>query len=198
MPVMPNYIRPRRAGATVFFTVCLARQGSALLIDHVDLLREAVAHTRDLRPFGIDAWVVLPDHMHTVWTLPCDDANYSQRWGMIKARFSRHLRILARVGKAREVAVGWKPTLRQEAGAGTELLEVERLRAERSPSKVAKKDAGIWQRRFWEHHVRGPAEHAEILRYCHVDPVTHGLVARPEDWVCSSIHREIREGRWVA
>lgn len=61
---MPNYIRPRVAGATVFFTVCLAQKGTSLLVDHVDILREAVGHVRRQRPFGIDAWVVLPDHMH--------------------------------------------------------------------------------------------------------------------------------------
>ncbi|MGP6086908.1 REP-associated tyrosine transposase [Antarctobacter jejuensis] len=89
---MPNYRRPKISGGTVFFTVCLAQRGSALLVDEIDILREAVQATRARRPFGIDAWVVLPDHMHAVWTLPEEEASYSQRWGMIKARFSKFVR----------------------------------------------------------------------------------------------------------
>jgi putative transposase len=43
------------------------------------------------RPFHIDAWVVLPDHMHCIWTLPPGDTNYSERWKAIKIRFARAL-----------------------------------------------------------------------------------------------------------
>ena len=175
MAGMPNYIRPRVPGATVFFTVCLARAGTSLLTDHVDLLREAVAHTRRRRPFGIDAWVLLPDHMHAVWTLPADDADYSQRWGSIKARFSKHLRLR---GAAPEV-----PDFGRRGGVNPALRKGE---------------TGIWQQRFWDRHARGPAERAEMVRYCHMDPVRHGLVSRPEDWLCSSVHRDMRNGTWTA
>ena len=65
----------------------------------------------------------------------------------------------------------------------------------RSPSKVAKGDAGVWQRRFWEHHIRDADDHAAHLRYCWANPVRHGLVERPADWPHSSIHRDIRLGR---
>jgi putative transposase len=54
-------------------------------------LRKAVQVTRAERPFRIDAWVVLPDHLHAVWTLPEGDADYSVRWRLIKARFSQEL-----------------------------------------------------------------------------------------------------------
>ena len=63
---MPNYIRPKVPGATVFFTVNLADQRSDLLVREVDLLREAVRVTRAERPFRIEAWVELPDHLHAV------------------------------------------------------------------------------------------------------------------------------------
>src|SRR6056297_4359929 len=89
---MPDYVRPRVAGARVFFTVALAERGSRVLVDEVGRLREAVRMTRAERPFGIDAWVVLPDHLHCVWTLPAGDADYSVRWGAIKARFSMSCR----------------------------------------------------------------------------------------------------------
>ncbi|MBK6467989.1 MAG: transposase, partial [Rhodobacter sp.] len=63
---MSQYIRPKRPGARVFFTVALADRGADTLVRHVDQLREAVRATKVERPFGIDAWVVLPDHMHCV------------------------------------------------------------------------------------------------------------------------------------
>ncbi|HUS53600.1 MAG TPA: hypothetical protein VMY41_06295 [Thermohalobaculum sp.] len=76
---MPNYLRPDVPGATIFFTVALAERGSDLLVREIDRLRDAVQATRNARPFGIDAWVVLPDHLHCVWTLPDSDADFSTR-----------------------------------------------------------------------------------------------------------------------
>ena len=73
---MSQYLRPKRPGATVFFTVGLAQRGSDVLVQEIAALREAVRATRAERPFAIDAWVVLPDHMHCVWTLPAGDSGY--------------------------------------------------------------------------------------------------------------------------
>ena len=64
---------------------------STLLVDHIELLRESVRQTKRAQPFHINAWVVLPEHIHAVWTLPAGDANYSGRWRSIKAYFSREL-----------------------------------------------------------------------------------------------------------
>ena len=89
---MSRYLRPSISGASVFFTVGLSRRGGTLLVDQVELLRSAVRDTMADHPFVIDAWVVLPDHLHAVWTLPEGDTNYSWRWGAIKARFSRSVR----------------------------------------------------------------------------------------------------------
>jgi putative transposase len=69
------------------------------------------------------------------------------------------------------------------------------MRAARSASKRRKQDAGIWQRRFWEHHIRDAADHARHLRFCWGDPVKHGLVARAADWPYSSLRRDLRQGR---
>ena len=85
---MTNYRRLRVAGGTYFFTVNLANRGSTTLTDHIEALREAVRVTRSERPFGIDAAVVLPDHLHMIWTLPGGDADFSTRWRLIKSRFS--------------------------------------------------------------------------------------------------------------
>ena len=85
---MPDYRRNRVAGGTYFFTVALADRRSDLLIREIAALRAAVARTRRLHPFHIEAWVVLPDHMHAVWTLPEGDAAFSTRWALIKRFFS--------------------------------------------------------------------------------------------------------------
>jgi putative transposase len=92
---MPQYRRNWVEGGTYFFTVNLRDRTSNLLVDHVAELREAVRIVRLRAPFQIDAWVVLPDHMHCVWTMPRADANYAQRWRAIKTRFSKALHVNA-------------------------------------------------------------------------------------------------------
>ena len=158
---MPSYLRPRIPAATIFFTVALANRPSALLTDEIARLRWAVAATRMERPFAIDAWVVLPDHMHCIWTLPAGDHDFSTRWRLIKTRFSRGLPM-----------------------------------GHRRPSHIARQERGIWQRRFWEHHIRDEADMAAHLHHCWFNPVKHGLVDRPEAWPYSSVHREIAAGRF--
>ncbi|MFM7653990.1 MAG: REP-associated tyrosine transposase [Paracoccaceae bacterium] len=89
---MSRYIRPCQPGASIFFTVALADRGAQTLVDQVETLRQAVRATKAERPFRIDAWVILPDHMHCVWTLPEGDADFSVRMAAIKARFTRDVR----------------------------------------------------------------------------------------------------------
>jgi len=88
---MPNYRRNRIPGATYFFTVNLRDRRSGLLVAQIDALREAVRAVRRQSPFHIDAWVVLPDHMHCLWTLPLGDSDFPDRWRRIKTAFSRSL-----------------------------------------------------------------------------------------------------------
>lgn len=152
---MSNYIRPKQTGATVFFTVNLADRSSDLLVQEIATLRSVVAKTRAERPFQIDAWVVLPDHMHCVWTLPERDADYSMRWNVIKSRFSHAMRD--------------HPKRR---------------------SHIARREKGVWQRRFWEHHIRDDADYAAHVNYCWTNPVKHGLVETPDAWPYSSYHRD--------
>lgn len=154
---MPDYRRPEITGATIFFTVTLADRGARTLVDEVEALRAAVRKTRAERPFGVEAWVVLPDHMHCVWSLPAGDRDYPTRWRLIKSRFSMGL-----------------------ATGG--------LRS----SHIARNERGIWQRRYWEHHIRDEADLAAHVRYCWFNPVKHGFVERPEDWAWSSVHRDAR------
>lgn len=169
--------KSNRPGASVFFTVCLAQQGDSLLVDQVATLRHCVRRVMAKRPFRIDAWVVLPDHMHAVWTLPWGDANYAERWGAIKAQFTYELR---RPGadpapppaaqKSLDIAVpdtGWSP----------------QPRARPKP---------IWRKRFWEHHLSTAPDLRAAVAYCWYNPVKHGLAARPQDWLYSSVHRDMR------
>lgn len=86
-----RYRRSNIAGATYFFTVAAADRCSSLLVDRIDTLRSAVTYVKRRHPFAIDAFVVLPDHLHAVWTLPPGDADFSTRWALIKATFSRAL-----------------------------------------------------------------------------------------------------------
>ena len=89
---MANYQRVKINGATYFFTVALLeRKGNSLLIQEVDTLRDVVREVKAKYPFHIDGWVVLPDHLHALWTLPADDCDYSLRWRLIKSGFSRAL-----------------------------------------------------------------------------------------------------------
>jgi len=88
---MPDYRRIRVPGGSYFFTVNLLERNSHLLVTHIERLREAVRKVRRQRPFHIDAWVVLPDHLHAVWTLPSHDADYSGRWRAIKIAFAKTL-----------------------------------------------------------------------------------------------------------
>jgi putative transposase len=86
-----RYRRSRAAGGKFFFTLALEDRRATTLVDGVDRLRVTVAQIRQRHPFTIDAFVVLPDHLHAVWTLPAGDVAYSLRWSLIKAGFSRGL-----------------------------------------------------------------------------------------------------------
>ena len=99
---MPDYRRYRIPGGCYFFTVnLLERHPNDLLVRHVDLLRETVREVRQRRPFHIDGWVVLPDHLHCIWTLPTGDADFTTRWRLIKAGFSKRLPKTERRSKVR-------------------------------------------------------------------------------------------------
>ena len=89
---MSNYRRFRVKVGTYFFTVnCLDRTSRHFLIDNIDNLRTAIQRVKNKRPFHIDGWVVLPEHMHCIWTLPDNDDDYATRWRLIKTFFSQSL-----------------------------------------------------------------------------------------------------------
>jgi putative transposase len=156
-----NYRRSRTGGATFFFTVTLADRTASTLTDRVDLLRASYRRVARSLPFETIAICILPDHLHALWQLPQDDADFSARWSWIKSAFARGMRATR----------------------------------ERSASKGAKREKGIWQRRFWEHEIRDEDDLERHVEYIHYNPVKHGLVDRVADWPYSSFHRYVRSGR---
>jgi putative transposase len=99
---MTEYRRFQYLGATWFFTVNLVeRHGNRLLTDRIDLLRMAFAHVKANHPYEIDAIVVLPEHLHCILTLPIGDSDFSTRWGLIKAYFSRRVAKGERISESR-------------------------------------------------------------------------------------------------
>jgi putative transposase len=88
---MVRYRRNWLHGGTYFFTLVLADRRSTALVDNIAALRLAFRATQQERPFTIDAIVVLPDHLHAIFTLPQDDFDFAGRWRRIKGHFSTSL-----------------------------------------------------------------------------------------------------------
>lgn len=87
-----RYRRAFTPGGAFFFTVVTERRRPILATaDAVGVLREAMRAVRAKRPFTIDAMVVLPDHLHCIWTLPSGDADFATRWRLIKTWFTKHV-----------------------------------------------------------------------------------------------------------
>jgi putative transposase len=119
---MTGYRRNTIPGGSFFFTVNLAERRLSLLIEHVDLLRGAFRDVRRRHPFAIDAIVILPDHLHAIWTLPEGDRDYATRWRLIKSAFSRALPSGERISASRAARAErgiwqrryWEHTLRDD------------------------------------------------------------------------------------
>lgn len=162
---MPNYRRYKVEGATYFFTV--KTENNALIFadeSAVGLLGDIMRECIERWPFEQPAIVLLPDHIHALWSLPSGDADYSTRWGWIKKEFTK-----------RHLAIG-----------GTEQPT--------SKSRQANRRRGIWQRRFWEHTIKDEDDFDAHFDYIHWNPVKHGYVSNPIDWPHSSFHRWLDEG----
>lgn len=120
---MTNYRRNFIPGGSYFFTVAIADRSSRLLVEHIDLLRQAFRTVKHEQPFELTAVVILPEHLHCIWTLPPGDIDYPTRWKRIKAGFSRGLprtepRSSSRTAKGERGIWQrrfWEHTLRDEA-----------------------------------------------------------------------------------
>ena len=166
---MPNYRRWRREGGCFFLTVVTCgREPLFRGAQARTLLREAMDAVCRERPWKTEATVVLPEHWHALWRLPEGDTDYSTRVRRVKKLFTRTW--LAAGGRERPVTASQR-----------------RLRRR-----------GIWQARFWEHTIRDAADFKMHLDYVHMNPVRHGLVARPGDWAFSSFRRWVAMGEYEA
>jgi len=156
--------RRARDGNTYFFTVVTFKRQPILCLDICrKALREVIDEVKLSHPFKIEAWVLLPDHLHCIWKLPEGDVDYSMRWGLIKKEFSK--KVKNSVGTAH-------PT----------------------KSRERHREGTIWQKRFWEHQIRDEKDFAAHCNYIHYNPVKHGLVKVPKDWLYSTFHRYVRAG----
>jgi putative transposase len=157
---MPDYRRWYVPGGTFFFTLATdhrRRMLNAALARRC--LREAIENVRTTWPFELLAIVLLPEHLHTIWSLPPGDARYPIRWKRVKEEFTRRY-----------------------LNAGGEEIPP-------SVSRLRHHERGIWQRRYWEHNVRDEDDLKRCVDYIHWNPKKHGHVANIRDWPWSSFHR---------
>ena len=162
---MSNYRRPHVFGGTFFITQVTYHRAPWLCCDVArKALREGIERVRVKYPFVIDAFVLLPDHFHCLWTLTADDQDFSVRLRLIKTYVTKHYG--QALGVNREVSL----------------------------SRKKRGESNLWQRRFWEHLIRDEQDFAKHCDYIHDNPMRHGFCENPQDWQYSSIHRFIAQG----
>lgn len=160
-----RYRRVLVPGATYFFTL-VTYERSPIFADQaaVDIYRRAMRKVQAVRPFTLEAEVILPDHIHLMWTLPEGDADYPTRLRLAKRAFTH------------------------------EFLRTRRDRRDLPGSRVAKGEQAVWQRRYWEHTIRDDCDFQAHLDYIHINPVKHGLVSAAWDWPYSTFANWVERG----
>ncbi len=162
---MSDYRRANIPGGTFFFTVVTFQRRP--LFQHENnckLLGDVIRECKREWPFLINAMVLLPDHLHAIWTMPRGDTNYPARWSIIKKNFT--CRYISNGGSDRRI----------------------------SPGQASERRRGIWQRRFWEHAITDEDEFQNHFDYIHFNPVKHQHAKCPRDWGPSSFHRYTQLG----
>ncbi|MBL7107096.1 MAG: transposase [Phycisphaerae bacterium] len=162
---MSNYRRANFAGGYYFFTAVTYNRREIFVNSNArQCLRKAWRKTRDRHPFDVIAMCLLPEHIHCIWHLPESDCDFSTRWRLIKRYFT----------------IGYIDS------GGKELKQ--------SNSRKCKGEKGIWQRRFWEHHIRDQRDLQNHVDYIHYNPLKHNLVKTLEDWPWSTYHKFVKQG----
>ncbi len=164
---MSNYRRAKIAGGMYFFTVVTENRAPIFHREPIArMLGRIIREAQRRWPFRVPAVVLLPDHLHAIWSLPRGDFAYSMRWGWIKKEFTQaYLKI----------------------GGSTQPV---------SMSQQKNRRAGVWQRKFWERSIRDEEEFAAYLDYIHWNPVKHGHVQSPSQWPFSTFHRWVAKGQY--
>ncbi len=144
----------------------MSRYRRAILCDEPvrTALRDAIKIVRSRHPFIIDAWVLLPDHLHAIWTLPPGDADFPMRWASIKRMVSM--------------------------ACADDYHRPDWLTASKTKHRVST----FWQRRYWEHQIREERDYERHCDYIHWNPVKHGLADHPGNWPYTSFHQFVKRG----
>ena len=165
---MSNFRRWFVPGGTFFFTVVTyGRKRFLTSAPSRKFLRKAIETVRERHPVNLLAFVLLPDHLHTLWILPPGDARYDLRWKRIKEEFTK----------------AW----REMGGPESPVTDSQRFRGER----------GVWQPRYWEHTILDEEDLEAHFDYIHWNPGKHGLVKDVADWKWSSFHRYRKLGHYT-
>jgi len=166
---MSNYRRWFVPGGTYFFTVVTYNRARILTSDAArPVLRQAFLKVKRHYPFEQLAVVLLPDHMHAIWSLPPGDSDYDLRWKRIKEEFTK----------------AWC----QQSHVTQEVTMSQKFRGGR----------GVWQSRFWEHTIQDEHDLEAHFDYIHWNPGKHELVDDVQNWPWSSFHKYRASGHYCA
>ena len=162
---MPNYRRSNVAGGTYFITQVTYQREPWLCTKIVrNALREAIKKVQQKYYFLIDAFILLPEHFHCLWTLPPNNSDLSLRLRLIKSYVTKHYK--------------------KQLGINSPI----------SQSRQKQGESNLWQRRFWEHLIVDEDDFANHCNYIHYNPVKHNLCSYPQQWEFSTISRFINQG----
>lgn len=162
-----RYRRSIVKGGTFFFTL-VTHERRPIFEQPLNAVTwgRAVSEVQRRHPFTVEAEVILPDHVHAIWSLPAGEADYATRIRLVKSAFSR-------------------------ACSVSGLLPVAK-----NTSRIGRGERHIWQRRYWEHAIRDERDYQAHVDYIHINPVKHGLVARPADWLHSTFSTWVARGAY--
>jgi putative transposase len=164
---MPDFRRFFVAGGTYFFTLVTANRAPLFAQAEGRAMLGRKMRAQGVKtPFSTVAIVLMPDHLHAIWTLPAEDDDYPSRWQAIKAMFAHEW--LQRGGREHRVSPGYG---------------IQRRR-------------GVWQPRYMEHVIDDEQDLQHHADYIHYNPVKHGYVGSPRQWPWSSFHRYVLSGEY--
>ncbi len=149
---MPNWRRAHVPGGSFFFTVVTDRRAQFLTdVPARPVLGNLIRKCQMRWPFHINAMVLLPEHLHAIWSLPPGDTDYPKRWAWIKKEFTKTWLSLG----------------------GTEQPQ--------SPGRQRDGRRGVWQPKYWEHTLEDEDDFERHFDYIHYNPVKHRHVRCPHE-----------------